>query len=172
MPAATDLQPSLKIALAKTVAVVVPSPASSLALEATYLTKEAPMFSNLSENSMLLATVTPSLVILGPPNYLDFQEQIMRKKFFKKSFLCKSYYSMTTLRPLGPRVVWTASASLSQPISILALASKPKLSCLAEKKQGKFLERPLVDFKYEERADLANILSRVWGEIFYFFKYL
>jgi len=72
MPAATDLHPSLKIALAKTVAVVVPSPASSLALEATYLTKEAPMFSSLSENSMLLATVTPSLVILGPPNYLDF----------------------------------------------------------------------------------------------------
>lgn len=30
MPAATDLHPSLKIALARTVAVVVPSPASSL----------------------------------------------------------------------------------------------------------------------------------------------
>jgi hypothetical protein len=35
------LQPSLKIALAKTVAVVVPSPASSLVLLATYFTKAA-----------------------------------------------------------------------------------------------------------------------------------
>jgi len=69
-PAVTDLQPSLKMALARTVAVVVPSPASSLVLEATDFTKEAPIFSNLSENSMLLATVTPSLVIFGPPNYL------------------------------------------------------------------------------------------------------
>ena len=63
-------------------------------------------------------------------------------------------------------MVWTASASLSQPISILALASKPKLSCLAEKKQGKFLERLLVDLRYEETADLANILSRIWGRKF------
>lgn len=38
IPAATDLTPSLKIALAKTVAVVVPSPASSLVFEATDLT--------------------------------------------------------------------------------------------------------------------------------------
>ena len=38
IPAATDLTPSLKIALAKTVAVVVPSPASSLVFEATDFT--------------------------------------------------------------------------------------------------------------------------------------
>jgi hypothetical protein len=38
IPAATLLTPSLKMALAKTVAVVVPSPASSLALDATDLT--------------------------------------------------------------------------------------------------------------------------------------
>lgn len=37
-PASTDLQPSLKIALAKIVAVVVPSPASSLVLLATDFT--------------------------------------------------------------------------------------------------------------------------------------
>mmetsp|Transcript_24340 Transcript_24340/g.32607 ORF Transcript_24340/g.32607 Transcript_24340/m.32607 type:complete len:331 (+) Transcript_24340:677-1669(+) len=43
MPAATDLQPSLKIARARIVAVVVPSPASSLALDATCLTRLAPM---------------------------------------------------------------------------------------------------------------------------------
>jgi hypothetical protein len=43
IPAATDLHPSLKIALAKIVAVVVPSPASSLTFDATYLISEAPM---------------------------------------------------------------------------------------------------------------------------------
>jgi hypothetical protein len=36
IPAATDLKPSLKKALAKIVAVVVPSPATSLVLFATY----------------------------------------------------------------------------------------------------------------------------------------
>ena len=43
IPAATDLHPSLKIALARIVAVVVPSPAVSLVLLATYLTKFAPI---------------------------------------------------------------------------------------------------------------------------------
>lgn len=82
IPAATDLVPSLKIALAKMVAEVVPSPASSLVLEATDFTRLAPMFSNLSANSIALATVTPSLVILGPPKL----------------------YSITTFLPLGPKV--------------------------------------------------------------------
>ena len=68
IPAATDLTPSLKMALAKTVAVVVPSPASSLVFEATDLTNWAPIFSYLLENSMALATVTPSFVIFGAPN--------------------------------------------------------------------------------------------------------
>jgi len=49
------------------VAVVVPSPAISFVLFATYLINEAPILMNLSENSMDLATVTPSLVILGDP---------------------------------------------------------------------------------------------------------
>lgn len=82
MPAATDLQPSLKMALAKTVAVVVPSPAMSFVFDDTYLIKLAPMFSNLSENSIDLATVTPSLVILGAPKV----------------------WSITTFLPLGPKV--------------------------------------------------------------------
>lgn len=42
IPAATDLHPSLKIARAKMVAVVVPSPASSFTFEATCLTSDAP----------------------------------------------------------------------------------------------------------------------------------
>jgi len=43
IPAATDLQPSLKIARVRIVAVVVPSPASSFTFEATCLTRDAPM---------------------------------------------------------------------------------------------------------------------------------
>ena len=67
MPAATDLAPSRTIAAARMVAVVVPSPAMSLVLLATSRTICAPMFSNLSESSISLATVTPSLVIRGAP---------------------------------------------------------------------------------------------------------
>lgn len=48
-------------------AVVVPSPASSFALFATSLTRVAPMLVDLSGRSTALATVTPSLVILGEP---------------------------------------------------------------------------------------------------------
>jgi hypothetical protein len=49
----------------------------------------APMFSSGSFRSISLATVTPSLVMVGEPNFL----------------------SRTTLRPFGPRVTFTASAS-------------------------------------------------------------
>jgi len=66
-PTSTFLRAYLKMALARPVAVVVPSPAESLVLLATDLTKLAPMLVNLSENSMALATVTPSLVILTEP---------------------------------------------------------------------------------------------------------
>src|SRR5438309_1502470 len=65
---------------ARTVAVVVPSPATSLVLLATSRTIWAPMFSRLSLSSISLATVTPSLVMVGEPNF----------------------FSMTTLRPLVP----------------------------------------------------------------------
>ena len=44
--------------------------------------------------SISLATVTPSLVMVGPPNF----------------------FSSTTLRPLGPRVTFTASASWLTPL--------------------------------------------------------
>ena len=67
IPAATDFMPSLTIAWARTVAVVVPSPATSLVRLATSRTICAPMFSNLSSSSMSLATVTPSLVMRGAP---------------------------------------------------------------------------------------------------------
>ncbi len=67
MPAATAFKPSLTIDCANTVAVVVPSPATSEVCEATSLTICAPIFSNLSFNSISFATDTPSLVIVGAP---------------------------------------------------------------------------------------------------------
>src|SRR5882762_2954450 len=100
-PAATILMPSAKIARAKTVAVVVPSPATSEVLLATSFTICAPMFSNLSSSSISFATVTPSLVMFGAPN--DF--------------------SRTTLRPRGPSVTVTASARTFTPRRILSRAS-------------------------------------------------
>src|SRR3982074_323210 len=104
MPAATDLAPSRPIAWASTVAVVVPSPAVSDVRVATSRTSWAPMFSNLSESSISLATVTPSLVMRGAPYDL----------------------SSTTLRPLGPSVTFTESARISTPRIMRARASPPK----------------------------------------------
>lgn len=68
IPADTLLQPSLKIDLANIVLVVVPSPATSLVLLATYFNNYAPIFISLSAKSIALATVTPSFVIFGAPN--------------------------------------------------------------------------------------------------------
>src|SRR5438105_78220 len=109
MPAATALEPSLTIAAASTVAVVVPSPAMSEVLDATSRTIWAPIFSNLSSSSISLATVTPSLVMRGAPNDL----------------------SSTTLRPLGPSVTLTALARMSTPRNILSRASTENLTSLA-----------------------------------------
>ena len=93
MPEATNFMPSRTIAWASTVAVVVPSPATSEVLEATSFTICAPMFSNLSLSSISFATDTPSLVTVGAPNER----------------------SSTTLRPLGPSVTFTASARMFRP---------------------------------------------------------
>ena len=60
---------------------VVPSPATSEVFEATSRTICAPMFSSAFASSISLATVTPSLVMVGEPNF----------------------FSMTTLRPFGPK---------------------------------------------------------------------
>jgi len=100
-PAVTLRRPSPMIAAASTTEVVVPSPAMSLVLLATSLMSWAPMFSKASSSSISLAMVTPSLVIVGDPNFL----------------------SSTTLRPLGPIVIRTASATLSTPRFSAARAS-------------------------------------------------
>ena len=70
-PAATARRPSWTIACASTVAVVVPSPATSLVLVATSLVSWAPRFSNGSSSSISRATVTPSLVMVGAPHFLS-----------------------------------------------------------------------------------------------------
>src|SRR5437868_576035 len=108
-PAATALAPSRTIAWARTVAVVVPSPARSDERDATSRTICAPMFSNLSSSSISLATVTPSLVMRGAPNDL----------------------SRTTLRPFGPSVTLTALARMSTPRSMRSRASTENLTSLA-----------------------------------------
>ena len=66
-PLSTHSNPLWIILCASTVAVVVPSPAKSFVLFATSYTNLAPIFSNLSFNSISLAMVTPSFVISGDP---------------------------------------------------------------------------------------------------------
>src|SRR5512143_4861 len=97
------------MACASTVAVVVPSPATSEVLEATSFTICAPMLASLSSSSISLATVTPSLVTVGEPQL----------------------FSMTTLRPRGPRVTLTALASTLRPFAISARAWVLKTISLA-----------------------------------------
>ena len=58
------------------------------------------MFSKRFSSSISLATVTPSLVTVGEPKL----------------------FSMTTLRPLGPSVTFTASARALTPARIMLRA--------------------------------------------------
>src|SRR5262245_43313327 len=67
------------------------------------------MFSKGSSSEISLATVTPSWVTVGAPNFL----------------------SSATLRPLGPRVVLTALARVSMPFLSERRACSSKTSCLA-----------------------------------------
>ena len=109
MPAATYFMPSAMIDCARTVAVVVPSPATSDVFDATSFTICAPMFSNLSLSSISFATDTPSLVIVGAPKLR----------------------SRTTLRPFGPNVILTALARMFTPDTILFRTFSPKRTSLA-----------------------------------------
>jgi hypothetical protein len=116
------------MACASTVAVVVPSPALSEVLEATSRTICAPMFSKRGPISISFATVTPSLVMVGDPN--DF--------------------SITTFRPLGPRVTATASARVSTPRRMASRALWWKAISLAA------IERLLSKFSLLCRAFVAE----------------
>ena len=108
-PAATYFTPSLTIACASTVAVVVPSPAVCDVLAATSRAICAPRFSNRSSSSISFATTTPELMTSGGPKLR----------------------SSMTVRPLGPSVTRTALASMLRPAQILSLASRWNLSALA-----------------------------------------
>src|SRR5881628_2894977 len=67
------------------------------------------MFSSGSLSSISLATVTPSFVIVGEPNFL----------------------SRTTFRPFGPSVILTASASMFTPRRMACRDSSPWTICFA-----------------------------------------
>ena len=108
-PAARFLNASRNIPSARTVAVVVPSPATLDVLLAASFTSLAPMFSALSRRSISSATVTPSLVTVGPPQPLSIIAQ----------------------RPRGPRVDLTADASFSTPASRALRASLSKAKSFA-----------------------------------------
>src|SRR5919201_5698328 len=108
-PAATFLKPSLIIVCASSVAVVVPSPATSLVLVATSRSNCAPVFSQGSLRSISRTIVTPSLVTVGAPNF----------------------FSSTTLRPLGPSVMRTDWATVSMPRFNPCRASTSKATALA-----------------------------------------
>src|SRR5205807_3891370 len=136
-PAVTALTPSRKIAWASTVAVVVPSPATSEVLEATSRTIWAPMFSYLSFSSISLATVTPSLVIVGLPNFL----------------------SMTTLRPFGPRVAFTAAAMIVTPLSSELRASSSNLSCFGMDRVPPYSRMARTSSSRRMRYSLSSILT-------------
>src|SRR5712691_2505902 len=77
--------------------------------DATSRTSCAPIFSYGSSSSISFATVTPSFVIVGLPNFL----------------------SRITLRPLGPSVALTAFASFSMPRSNACRAFSSNCNCLA-----------------------------------------
>src|ERR1041384_6176478 len=130
-PAATVFTPSRKIACARTVAVVVPSPATSEVFEATSRTICAPMFSRESLSSISFATVTPSLVMVGEPNFL----------------------SSTTLRPFGPSVTLTARLNFSMPRSSDLRASSSNNSCFAAMMNHSF---SLTLFNHAEDVVLAH----------------
>ena len=65
------------------------------------------MFSRASFSSISFATVTPSLVIEGDPNFL----------------------SIITFRPFGPKVTFTALARISTPLFRASRASTLYLTC-------------------------------------------
>src|SRR5215831_6275333 len=108
-PAATFRKPSLIIVWASSVAVVVPSPATSLVLVATSRRSCAPVFSIGSLRSISRTIVTPSLVTVGAPNF----------------------FSRTTLRPFGPSVMRTDWATVSMPFLRCCRASTSNVTAFA-----------------------------------------
>ena len=136
-PAARLRYACLNIASVRTVAVVVPSPATFDVSLAASLTNVAPRFSFLSSRSISFATVTPSLVTVGPPQLL----------------------SIRAFRPLGPRVDLTAFASFSTPASSPALASDSNANSLTA------IAQHLLNTLYYVTLHLKTLKSRVLYQI-------
>src|ERR1039457_267011 len=140
-PAATLRRPSLMSAWARTVAVVVPSPATSLVLVATSLTNWAPMFSKGSSSSTSRAIDTPPLVMVGAPNF----------------------FSMTTLRPFGPSVTLTVSASLLMPASSPRRAASSNFRILG---MGGTVSSRFLAIRVGRRADRGRADGRMARPLF------
>ena len=138
-PAATLRMPSWTMDCASTVAVVVPSPAMSLVREATSLANCAPMLWNGFSSSMSLAIVTPSFVMVGAPN--DF--------------------ASTTLRPLGPSVIFTASARAPIPARSAPRASSSNRSSFGITWSLTLVERPLQPLRVAILGGLSTLLRGV-----------
>ena len=108
-PAAIFFNPSCTIFCASMVAVVVPSPAFSLVLEATSSINFAPRFAKGFSILISLATAEPSFTISGEPN-------------------C---FCITTFFAFGPIVTFTAFATIFTPFSSDSRDSSEKLNCFA-----------------------------------------
>ena len=108
-PAAIFFRPSWTILWVKIVAVVVPSPALSLVFDATCSINFAPKLDIGFSRLISLATVDPSLMMSGEPNFL----------------------SITTFFAFGPIVTLTAFATVFTPFSRASRDSFEKLNCLA-----------------------------------------
>src|SRR5438034_9676870 len=86
------------------------------------------MFSHGSSSSISLAMVTPSLVMVGAPHFL----------------------SRTTLRPFGPSVMATVSASLLTPASSARRASSSNFSTFGA------IQPPVLDLLLVDGEDVAR----------------
>src|SRR3984893_3238176 len=142
-PAATVFTPSRKMAWASTVAVVVPSPATSEVFEATSRTICAPMFSSGSLSSISLATVTPSLVMIGAPNF----------------------FSITALRPLGPSVIFTASARMLTPRRMDWREFSPVTICFAMSRSPLQIVSKIATLRPPRLAAKAHRNRRIRGKL-------
>ncbi len=107
-PATTLRRPSAKIACARTVDVLVPSPTLSPVFSAACRSICAPRFSSGSLRSNSLAIVMPSLQTIGVPQF----------------------FWMSTDFDFGPNVTRTASHSSVAPRRIFSRAAERKRTCL------------------------------------------
>src|SRR5882757_7417301 len=98
------------------------------------------MFSYGSSSSISFATVTPSLVTVGEPNFL----------------------SMTTLRPFGPSVATTARESFCTPRSNACRACSSNTNCFAAIILFQFLVKVVVEKLFKDRDQVVRVENLVF----------